>query len=318
MKIKPLLSVLLLTFFLSCEEKDEIVATSQIATDYLEEILEIMQTYSIHQYTIDWEIFRNKVFNEAEGAQTIEDTYPAIRLALSLLGDQHSIFVTAEGRRISDTKNCPSSLAVAVPEDEQIGYIKVSGFGGSQEEGIQFAQAIQDSIKAQDHEDLKGWVVDLRGNGGGNMWPMLAGIGPLLGEGLVGHFIDPDGNVLTWYYKNGKSLNDDTELGSVSTPYMLRQVNPKVAVLTDESIASSGEAIVITFKGRPNTRSFGYPTCGLSTANAGFSMSDGARIFLTTATMADRNKAPYGSAVTPDELLAAETAVERAIAWLKE
>lgn len=318
MKSKALTTVLMLAFIFSCEEKDEGVATSQIATDYLEEILEIMQTYSIHQHTIDWDIFRNKVFNEAEAAQTIEDTYPAIRLALSMLEDQHSIYVTAEGRPISDTKNCPSSLAIAVPEDEEVGYIKVSAFFGSQEEGVQFAQDIQDSIKAQDHEELKGWVVDLRGNGGGGMWPMLAGIGPILGDGLVGHFIEPDGNTLAWYYENGKSLNDDTELGSVSTPYTLLQTNPKVAVLTDESIASSGEAIVIAFKERPNTRSFGFPTCGLSTGNVGFGISNGAMLILTTVTMADRNKEPYGSSVPPDELLPAETAVERAVAWLKE
>ncbi|WPP52355.1 S41 family peptidase [Catalinimonas niigatensis] len=318
MKMKFLILTLVLIFFSGCEEKDQVITTSPLATDYLEEIMEIMQTYSIHQQKIDWEVFRNKVLNEAEGAQTIADTYPSIRLALSLLDDQHSIYVTAEGQRISDVKNCPPSLAAAVPEDQDIGYIKVSSFGGSEEEGVQFAQAIQDSIKAQDHEQLKGWIVDLRGNGGGNMWPMLAGIGPILGEGLAGYFINPDGTDITWTYENGKSLINDVALVSVNIPYTLRQVNSKVAVLTDESIASSGEAIVIAFKKRPNTRSFGYPTCGLSTANSGFEISDGARLYLTIATMADRNKEPYGSAVPPDELLAAETAVERAIAWLKE
>ena len=33
----------------------------------------------------------------------------------------------------------------------------------------------------------------LRGNGGGNMWPMIAGVGPLLGEGPLGYFIGPIG-----------------------------------------------------------------------------------------------------------------------------
>jgi C-terminal processing protease CtpA/Prc len=31
-----------------------------------------------------------------------------------------------------------------------------------------------------------GWIVDLRGNGGGNIWAMLAGVGPILGEGELG------------------------------------------------------------------------------------------------------------------------------------
>ena len=52
-------------------------------------------------------------------------------------------------------------------------------------------QQIQDQIKIMDHPYNIGWIVDLRGNGGGNMWPMLAGIGPILGEGIAGYFIDP-------------------------------------------------------------------------------------------------------------------------------
>jgi C-terminal processing protease CtpA/Prc len=35
-----------------------------------------------------------------------------------------------------------------------------------------------------DQGNLAGWIVDLRNNGGGNMWPMLTGIGSILGEGV--------------------------------------------------------------------------------------------------------------------------------------
>jgi carboxyl-terminal processing protease len=49
----------------------------------------------------------------------------------------------------------------------------------------------------------------------------------------------------------------------VKAPYKLVVPSPRVAVLTDTGVASSGEAIA--FRGRPNTRSFGTPTCGLST-----------------------------------------------------
>jgi len=40
-----------------------------------------------------------------------------------------------------------------------------------------------------------GWIIDLRGNGGGNMWPMLAGIGFVLGDGPAGSFVLLDGSV---------------------------------------------------------------------------------------------------------------------------
>src|SRR4051812_15802719 len=48
---------------------------------------------------------------------------------------------------------------------------------------------IQQQIKELETHAPCGWIVDIRGNRGGSMWPMLAGVGPILGEGLVGEFI---------------------------------------------------------------------------------------------------------------------------------
>ena len=50
---------------------------------------------------------------------------------------------------------------------------------------------------------------------------------------------------------------------TVSPPYVLRRQQPRVAVLSNVGIASSGEATLIAFRQRANTRSFGQPTCGL-------------------------------------------------------
>ena len=40
-----------------------------------------------------------------------------------------------------------------------------------------------------DRPGLIGWIVDLRTDGGGNMWPMMAGLGPILGEGIMGWIV---------------------------------------------------------------------------------------------------------------------------------
>jgi carboxyl-terminal processing protease len=90
---------------------------------------------------------------------------------------------------------------------------------------------------------------------------MLSGVEPILGEGLWGYFIDPDNNSYAW----GKNTVLNIK---VNYPYTLQKPNPKVIVLTDEVTASSGEAIA--FKGRPNTKSFDRPTCGVLMANQGF------------------------------------------------
>jgi carboxyl-terminal processing protease len=89
-------------------------------------------------------------------------------------------------------------------------------------------------------------------------------------------------------------------------------------VLSDNRIASSGEATLIAFRLRPNTRSFGQPTCGLSTANGTYQLSDGATLVLTTALMADRAKTPFGDSIPPDEVIGdANQTIQRAIEWLQ-
>jgi carboxyl-terminal processing protease len=147
---------------------------------------------------------------------------------------------------------------------------------------------------------------------------MLAGVGPVLGEGPAGYFVDPTGAESIWEYGGGASLLGGVVQQRVAAPYRLRRDQPRVAVLTDNGIASSGEATVVAFKGRPGTRSFGMPTCGLSTANRGFAMSDGASLILTVSVMADRTRTRYGDSIVPDEIVTdASQAVQRAIAWLQ-
>jgi hypothetical protein len=94
-------------------------------------------------------------------------------------------------------------------------------------------------------------------------------------------------------------------------------MHPRVGVLIDCRVASSGEATAISFVGRPDTRFFGTPTRGLSTSNRGFALSDGATLVLTTSFMADRNLVKYGRPVMPDEIIGSpDEGTRRAIEWL--
>ena len=168
-----------------------------------------------------------------------------------------------------------------------------------------FADLLHGIIATVDTIGMCGWIVDLRGNSGGNMWPMLAGVGPVLGEGIVGAFVDPDSVVIEWYYRDGASgLGPNNDIVRVTdTPYELILQLPTVAVLTGPVTASSGEGIVTAFRGRNATRSFGLGTAGLSTANRTFRLSDGARMFLTVSTFADRTGMLYGGVMEPDSVV---------------
>jgi hypothetical protein len=253
---------------------------SEQAQGYLDEVIRLMRANSINRLTIDWSGFRTRVLGEAAGAQTVADTYAAIRLAIRLLGDSHSSFQDPTGFVIApSTRGCRASSASAPTVPATIGYVKVGAFVGRGTEAGVFADGIQHTIRSADADDLFGWIVDLRGNTGGNMWPMVAGLGPVLGEGVIGYFIDPTGAESAWEYRHGASWDDGVVQQLVSAPYRLRRERPRVAVLTDNGTASSGEATAIAFRGRRNARSFGTPTCGLSTAIENYAMSDGGSVW---------------------------------------
>jgi C-terminal processing protease CtpA/Prc len=150
------------------------------------------------------------------------------------------------------------------------------------------------------------------------MWPMVAGIGPLLGDGVFGYFIDPTGLENVLEYRDGASSDNGVIQQRVDAPYRVRRRLPRVAVLTDNATASSGEATALAFRGRPDARSFGMPTCGLSTAVENYPMSDGAMLNLAISVMADRTRAKYGANVAPDEILPdPQQTVDRAVQWLQ-
>jgi len=294
-------------------------ALSEQARAYLDELIGLIQANSMNRLTIDWNTFRTTVFGQAAGAKTVADTYPAIRSAIGLLGDGHSSFRSPTGLVISaPNRSCAAPTAGPPTFPPTIGYVKVAGFSGIGAEAAAFANAIQQTIKSADRTDLIGWIVDVRGNLGGNMWPMVAGVGPVLGEGVAGYFIDPTGAESMWEYRDGASWDDGVVQQRVEAPYRLLRDRPRVAVLTDAAIASSGEATVIAFRGRPDARSFGTPTCGLSTAIENYAMSDGASLNLAISVMADRARTRYGYSVVADEFVPDPAqVVERAVSWLQ-
>lgn len=294
-------------------------APSAPAAAYVDELIALMRAHSINRLTIDWNAFRTRVFAQAAGAQSIPDTYPAVQVALDALGDGHSLYYAATGTVMGATRRvtCGRSSVDAPSLPDDIGYVRVPQFSGTAEAATLLATDLQRSIMSADKADLIGWIVDVRGNTGGNMWPMIAGIGPVLGEGVAGYFIDPVGVETAWEYRDGAAWEGGVANERVAVPYRLRRDRPRVAVLIDNGVASSGEAVVISFKVRPDTRSFGDRTCGLSTANAPYPMSDGATLNITEATMADRTRTRYGFSVQPDETVPTSQVVERAVAWLR-
>jgi C-terminal processing protease CtpA/Prc len=279
-----------------------------------------MQAESANSRTIDWARLRTDVLAAAGASpQTIQDAYPAIELALRSLNDFESHYVSSTGSWIGPSLGgCTLSPAVLSSLPTTIGYVKVSGCPCPEGPGADaFAEQLQREIRAADRPGLRGWIVDLREDGGGNMWPMMAGLGPILGEGIMG-WIVYNNREYEREYRGGAALSLDYPFARVAVPYMLIEPSPRVAVLTGGGTNSAGEAIVVWFKGRPDTRSFGTPTCGHHHLLNSFPLSDRATLTLKNANNADRLKRPYAGPIAPDEIIAdPDELISRAVAWIQ-
>jgi hypothetical protein len=261
----------------------------------------------------------------AGAAKTYADCYLAINYLLESLrpyGDEHSFFMTA--KEVENWKSQGSQVSkIQYPSFKIIdscGYILVPAFhGGNQDQILSFADSLQSIIQRLYNSGIKGWLIDLRENTGGNMAPMIAGLGPLFSSEKLGALIDVNGKPNSWFYKAGKYYWDNDTGWSVTRPVYLQERLP-LAVLTAGRTGSSGEAVAISFIGNEKTRSFGAQTWGLTTGNGSFELTDGSQIFLASTIMADRNGKEYRGSIKPDftvEDLSPGNVVDAAVKWIK-
>lgn len=288
---------------------------------YLDEALDILQANSVNRNQVDWPAFRTRMVNVARNVRTFSDTYDVIDIALMKLGDSHGRFLTPSKRVEMEGAVDRGSDTEGRLLDEDVGYVLLPRFATfDQEQQDLYATEVQDIIRTLDSASPCGWIADLRTNTGGSTWPMLAGIGPVLGEGQVGAFVDPDGNRTYWYYNDGQARLDDQVGAEATSPaYQLKAAGPPVAVLTGPQTRSAGESIAVAFRGRPNTRSFGQATGGFTTGVQGFPLSDGAMILLTVNTYADRTGHVYEGPILPDEPVTdanPDATLQAALDWL--
>ncbi|HCM78105.1 MAG TPA: peptidase S41 [Cytophagales bacterium] len=284
--------------------------------EYLNQLVDFMQENHINRKSIDWVSFRAAVQQKGASAETIADANESIKLALELLNDQTSFLITQTGEAITFSTTCTDTKPPAVTIPADIGYVKIPTFGSLGVSAAIFAEKMHGEISSQDKADLKGWIVDLRENTGGNMWAMIAGIGPILGEGNAGFFVDSDGVKNSFGYKNGAAMYDDGAVVQVSFPHTLLSTNAKVAVLMDHSTTNAAEGIAIAFTGKADTRTFGASTCGRASGNNTFSLSDGSVLYLTVAFIADRNEVEKRGTLIPDEAVSADMAFQKAVDWI--
>jgi C-terminal processing protease CtpA/Prc len=279
---------------------------SPAAETYLNRAITLFRQQHINSAKMDWPALTQKAYAAAGGAQTTADTYPAIRLIISQLGEKHTILIEPDQARADMTGKASGSaqpppfvLPQASRLRDGIGLIRLPGFIGSAAQGQTYAQAARMKIDALKQQGVCRFILDLREDTGGNMYPMLDGISGLLEPGLLGTFETPQRKYIPWVLKGGivaaQPPQDTRPIASVN-----RTTLP-VAVLIGPHTGSSGEFTAMSLEGRANTRFFGAPTAGYVTGNVPVTLSDGALILMTSSAAMDRTGKKHLDRIEPDE-----------------
>ncbi|MDR2206544.1 MAG: carbohydrate binding domain-containing protein [Flavobacteriaceae bacterium] len=295
--------------------------TSEIAWNYIQQFRNIIQKNSLFSDKIEWNSFDEDLSKISKGMETIDDTKLALDYMIKKLrnvGDNHSFIVSKE--RVAERK-VRNSTGIE-PEyqliDQSIGYVKVPGFSSSNTEiANEFAQKIHDFIKELDSQNtIKGWIVDLRNNTGGTIYPMILGLGSLIGDGTLGYFVTKDRKT-PWVMENGKYGRNE-----IFNPYKIKNFDSKIAVLIGPKTVSAGEATTIAFIGKSNVKLFGQPSSGKTSANQLFALSDGKELALAVSYEMDRTGKEYRETINPDifvnDFQESDETLETAKKWIFE
>jgi len=288
------------------------------ARAYLEEVLGAVRAEAFYADRIDWSSWEAEAETVASEASTVADTYGFVRRLVFALGDHHSQFFAPEDR--PDLQQ--STMAVAPwgqVDDSGIGLVHLPGIATADSGSDQARDYITAALHVFDAQAC-GWIVDLRGNGGGNLFPMLVALGPILGPGPTVGYRHHDGSTDVYELDDEGALiaPDGSVLAAPPAGSEITYVpGLPIAVLQGGSTASSGEGVLMALLGRPNVRTFGRPTAGLPTGNSLVEFTDGSAVNLTQAIGVDSAGVTHESAIPPQTPTGpSQDALDEAHAWL--
>ena len=288
-KANIILSILIACCMASCGDS---------STSYVKKAVRIMDKNGIYAKGPEWEQAKSMAL--AAHPATLEEAQEMVIQAGKVAGGKHTFLMTSN----EITENNTSAWEMPTVEllEEGIVVIKLPPFSGNEEEGIKYANTVLGTLP----DRLKGTIIDLRGNRGGNMYPMIAAV----------HRFLPDDIILQLRTRRSNMEINVDYVMRVAKVARQTATDCPVALLTDEWTGSSGEAVLLCFRGLENTRTFGAPTAGYASCNQPFRLPDGSLLVLTTGTDVARTGEVFcDDPIQPDVLT--ETPLEDALEWLK-
>lgn len=334
-----LLPFLLLPCFVNAQRNSPVIVDS--VKSYLDKSLLIIEANALNSRNVNWKELRENVYHKASGAKRYEDILQIYPYIFEQIDDHHGSLKYKnktyswnknDGIKVNNTIKAATKKYLSVRSEKigrGIGYILIPGnndFRGQHMDSI--SRDIKNAISKINDKHIKGWIIDLRVNTGGNMYPMIAGLSEFIGEGRVGGFItptnQPDGD---WIIKDGTFYVDSVKVSPVKYKGYPIKKNVPLAILIGSNTASSGEMTAITTIGRDKSILIGEPSSGYTTSNLGFKLNEYSGLNLAVDYASDRNGKVYPKNISPGILvlngdnfdaLNKDLKVEEAISWLRK
>ena len=246
--------------------------------------------------------------------QTLNGKAFAQTTAADRMAPVAAIAVTRDGQPLQFTVTRGALVTAERPSvralGDRLGYVDLPGATGDRQAETAFARAGLDGIRGVEQAIRPcGWVVDLRRNSGGFPFSMLSVLEPFLGSGPFLGFAYGGGDRDDVAFADGILRVGTSTVWSTPDPVRLGAPDVPVALLTSPTTASAGEAAVISFIGRPHSATFGEATTGVTSANVGINLPDGAFVMVTHSYDLDRGGKLYDGPLVPDVALATDWTV---------
>ena len=270
---------------------------------YVRHCVRMLDREALYADSPEWQETKTAILAEAKTLTTMDQAHDAVSRAATVAGGKHSALMPP----VTDTTSYPEVASEARLLDEDILHIVLPAHTGVKVSDSLYTHIVLDFL--QEHLDAKGVILDLRGNTGGNMGPMIAAVSPLLPDGVILRFKSRKRTTPVFLegILMGAGLSEDgIKKLPVSTP---------VAILTDDHTGSSGEAMLLCFRGLDNVRTFGMPTAGYASCNVTKYLSDGYLLLITNASDLARTGETFcDDPIEPD--VKTDTPLEDAAAWI--
>lgn len=296
----------------------------------------IMKANALNAGKVDWAAIKKEAYKGAYNLNNAYELGDVMRNLFKSIGDFHGGFFQGDstfrwkGREliVSDSVRKEWSKGPRIKTEMlgDIGYIRVPSMsqGNGRADWDAKAQQLNDSLCTILSLNPKGIILDVRLDGGGVMFPMILGLKQILGEGKVGSFHIK--NDQQWLIKGNTFFIDSTSMATIIPKCITNAQSIPCVLLIGPGTGSSGEFLVMAFKGRAKTVLIGTETAGYVTVNNGFGIKNGSSMNLSVGSGQDRNGQNYTEAIQADVILNKvdhfndlknDEKVQAAVKWLK-